>query len=254
MDSGNIIFGRNPVQEALKNRPESLEKIYIRYGVQGSAIEEIQRLARKAKIPISFLDREKFKRIAQNFKIEDTQGVVAYLNLIKYTALEDLLRQSFEKTKLPILVILDRIQDPQNLGAIARTAECSGAQGLVLPAANSAPITPTVVKASAGAILAIPIAKVQNLGRTIDRLKENGFWIVGTSANVEKTFWEIRYDFPVGIVIGNEGKGIGPSIQKKCDFVVRIPLFGKTESLNASVSAGIILYEVLRQRGLSVQE
>ncbi|MGB9771514.1 MAG: 23S rRNA (guanosine(2251)-2'-O)-methyltransferase RlmB [Candidatus Kapaibacteriota bacterium] len=250
MEQNSLIFGRNPVLEALRNRPESIEKIYIRYGTKGKAIDNIFHLARKFKIPVSTLDKEKYLRLVKQSEFPDTQGVVAILSVVNYVELTTLVRNAFESTRKPIFVLLDRIQDPQNLGAIARTAECSGVQGIILTSEDSAPITPSVVKASSGAILNIPIAKVKSLSITIEFLKENGFWVIGTDSNAKSVYWETNYDFALAIVIGNEGKGISSSILNKCDVVVKIPLFGKTSSLNASVSAGIILYEVLRQRGL----
>lgn len=254
MTQESIIFGRNPVLEVLKNQPDKVEKIYLRFGVQGKPIEEIQRIARKQSIPITFLDKEKFKRLAKSTKTEDTQGVVALLTIVQYKEIDTIVKDAFEQTDKPILVILDKIQDPQNLGAIARTAECAGVQGLIVPSKDSTPITSTVVKASAGAILNLPIAKVSNLAKVIDYLKAKGFWILGTSSLAKDTIWKANFDIPLAVVIGNEGKGISRSLLKMCDLIVKIPMFGKTDSLNASVATGIILFEILRQRGLSVQE
>src|SRR5690606_20586070 len=148
----------------------------------------------------------------------------------------------------PILVMLDEINDPHNLGAIARTAECSGVSGIILPERNSSPVTPAAIKSSAGALNHIDVCKTVNMIQAIKKLKDNGFWIVGTSLEAKQSYTTKIYDRPTVLVIGNEGKGMKPSLQKHCDNLVRIPILGKIESLNASVSCGIVLYEALRQK------
>jgi 23S rRNA (guanosine2251-2'-O)-methyltransferase len=247
----NYIYGRKPVLEALRNKPSTLEKIYLRYGLQGKEIENILITAKKERIPISIIDKVKFRKIEKEINAEQTQGVVAYLSIVTYLSLEELLSKALKETSNPILVFLDKIQDPHNLGAIARTAECAGATGLIITCKDTAPITATVVKASAGAILHIPISKISSQAKAIELLKDAGFWIVGTSPSAKVDFWHSKYDFPMVLLIGSEGKGVSPSLLNKCDLIVKIPLFGKVESLNASVSSGIILYEIRRQRETS---
>ncbi len=248
MKTEKIIIGRNPVLSILKTSPHNIEKIYIRYGVQGNPIDDIQKISRKHGVPISILDKEKFKKLEREISNDQTQGVVAFLTLIKYYELDELIEYAYKVEKHPILVFLDKIQDPQNLGAIARTAECVRAQGIIVTTKDAAPINSTVIKASAGAIMNIPVAKVLSTSKTIDYLKNNGFWVVGTSPNAKEIYWSKNYDFPVVIIIGNEGKGVSPVLLKACDTLVQIPLYGKAESLNASVSAGVILFEIRRQR------
>ncbi|MCX7908679.1 MAG: 23S rRNA (guanosine(2251)-2'-O)-methyltransferase RlmB [Ignavibacteria bacterium] len=252
MKEENIIFGRNPVLTVLRNKPTQIEKIYLRYGVEGKPIDDIIYLSRKNSVPFSFLDKEKFKKIENEIQVPQTQGVIAYLSLIEYLELYELIDIAFQKEKQPILVFLEKIQDPQNLGSIARTAECVGAQGLILTTKKTAPINSTVVKASTGAILNLPIVKVDSTIETIEDLKKFGFWIIGTTPKAEIDFWDFNYDVPIVVIFGSEGRGLSQSTLKHCDAVIKIPIFGKTESLNASVSAAIILYEIRRQRSLSV--
>lgn len=253
MKNENIICGRNPVLSVLKTNPSNIEKIYIRYGSQGKNVEEILYLSRKQRVPISILDKDKFQKLEKETNNKNTQGVVAYLSIVNYYNLTDLIPLTLSNNK-PVILFLDKIQDPQNLGAIARTAECAGVSGLIITAKDTAPINSTVLKVSTGAILNLPISRVQSAVKAIQTLKESGFWVVGTSPDAEMNYWETGYDLAVVIVIGNEGQGISPQLKRMCDIVVKIPLYGKVESLNASVSTGIILYEILRQRELAVSE
>ena len=153
---------------------------------------------------------------------------------------------------MPIIVVLDEIEDPQNLGAIARSAECSGCGGMILTNKNSAPISPTAVKASAGALELIPIAKVDSLVQALEKLKENGFWIVGTDAQGDRLYSDDIYDSPIALVIGSEGRGMRPSTLKHCDYLINIPIVGQINSLNASASAAVVLFEILRQRAKTI--
>ncbi|MFN3306099.1 MAG: 23S rRNA (guanosine(2251)-2'-O)-methyltransferase RlmB [Candidatus Kapaibacteriota bacterium] len=248
-----IIFGKNPVLEALRCYPWKVEKIYIRYGSTGRHIDEILMISRKHRIPLSFLDRKKFKSLENKIDTENTQGIVSFLSIVEYFELDDLIARAFEHTNLPILLFLDKIQDPQNFGAIARSAECAGANGLIVTTKDTAPINSTVVKSSSGAILHLPITKVYKPFEAVEKLKQSGFWLVGTYPNAEMNIWNTNFNVPITIVIGNEGKGISRAILKSCDVLVKIPMYGKTDSLNASVSAGVILYEVRRQRDLLVR-
>lgn len=251
MEFEKTIIGRNPVLEALHNFPHKVEKIYIRFGTSGKHIDDIISISRKFRIPLSFLDKEKFKNLEKKIGTANTQGIVSFLSIIEYFELENLISKALKRTDKPILLFLDRIQDPQNLGAIARSAECAGVDGLIITSKGSAPINSTVVKSSSGAILHLPIAKVSKPLETIEKLKGSGFWLIGTSPSAKLNLWDTNFDMSITIVIGNEGKGISPVVLKSCDLLVKIPMYGKTGSLNASVSTGIILFEVRRQRDFS---
>lgn len=244
-----VIFGRNLVIEALRNEPEKIEKIYFRYGVKKDFQQNIYTLARKNKVPITTLDKNRYDKLEKMYCGSSlSQGVIALFSMIDYMPLEKLIDKAYEFSETPILVFLDRINDPQNIGAISRSVECSGALGLILTTRDTSPVTPFAIKASAGALLYIPIAKVNSPIQSLKILKDSGFCIVGTSVNSNKRYDEIDYNLPVVIVIGNESDGISPLIMKHCDLFVRIPTYGKIDSLNASVSAGIILFEIQRQR------
>lgn len=249
MENSNYIYGRNAVIEAISSG-KTIEKIFIAFGTHGEVISRIYSLASKNKISIATSDRKKFQIMEKNNDIPagKSQGVIALLREFETYNLNELIENSFDKTQKPIIVVLDGIEDPHNLGAIARTAECVNAAGIIIALKNSVPITPTAVKVSAGALEIIPVAKVSSISQTLDMLKKEGFWIVGTDMIAEKLYTDDIYNCPVAIVIGSEGKGLRPGTVKQCDHVVSIPLLGEINSLNASVSAGIILFEILRQR------
>ncbi len=247
MEDQDYIYGRNAIFEAI-NSGKKVSKVFLAFGVQGGAISSIFNLCKKNGIPIVTHDKTKFNALERTVcqRGEKSQGIIALMTLIDTCELEDLLKIS-QTRKYKVLIALDEITDPHNLGAIARSAECSGASGLILPERNSAPITPAAIKASAGALNHLKVAAVGNLANALEKCKEAGFWIVGTDMNTDKIYTENIYDRPIVIVIGSEGKGIRPVIRKQCDYLVKIPMLGKTESLNASVSAGIILFEALKQ-------
>jgi len=245
----HYIFGRNSIIEAL-NSGTVLEKIFLSSGVQGPAINKIQSLAKKSGTPLVKHDKKKFSRLEKDV-VDDksnSQGVIALKQMVKTLDLEELIEKAFEADENPVLVALDEITDPHNLGAIARSVECSGCQGLILPSRNTAPLSPAAINTSAGALEHLPVAKIGNLAQTIDYLKEKGFWILGTEMNAENFYTDKLYDRPIVLVIGSEGKGMRNIISKNCDIKVKIPMKGKIDSLNASVSAGIILFEILRQK------
>lgn len=248
-DKNAYIFGRNAVIEALSN-PDRVSKVFVSFGVQGGVIDKIYKTSKERKIPISRTDTRKFRELERKVlpKGAKSQGVIALLNIVETIDLNTLLDFSLNHTKFPILVALDEISDPHNLGAIARSAECSGALGLIIPERNSAPITPVAVKSSAGALEHINISMVGNLSQALQQAKDVGFWIVGTDTESDTVYTADIYDKPIVLIIGSEGKGIRPGIMKHCDHIVRIPMAGQIESLNASVSAGIVLFEILRQR------
>lgn len=245
------IFGRKPVIEALNSDSASeIEKIYLKYGTDDEFIRTIRNLSKKKNIKISTLDKRKFSQM-ENSTLKDnenSQGIIAQLKLITtYTPLE-LAELAFKKEDNPIIAILEEINDPHNLGAIARSAECSGIAGILITQKSSAPITSTAMKTSAGALNHIHVAETSNLSTAIKDLKNYGFWIAATDMKAEYNYYDDIYDKPTAIIIGNEGRGISQSILNLCDLSIKIPIIGKTESLNASVSAAIIFYEAMRQK------
>jgi len=239
----NIIIGRKPVLEAL-NSTEEIEQVYILFGQQGNIINAIRVAAKKRGIKCNQIPLERFRTYAPD---KNAQGVIALKQDFKFSSLDQILADA-KKTSLPLILILDEIQDPHNVGAILRSAECSGVNGVILTKHNSATITSTVTKTSAGATEHLKICQVNNLSQTIDELKEKGFWIVGSSLENAKNYTEVDYKIPIALIVGNEEKGIRKLTASKCDFLVKIPMSGKIQSLNVSVATGILLFEILRQR------
>jgi 23S rRNA (guanosine2251-2'-O)-methyltransferase len=248
----NVIFGRKAVSEALRNEELEIEKIYIQYGTHGELLGKLKSIAQRRHIQVGYLGKKEFSNLVNKYcPGANTQGIVATLSEIKSLTLDELIEQAFERTEKPILVLADRIEDPQNLGAIARSVECAGANGLILTTKNSAPITSSTIKTSAGAILQLPIAKITSVQQTIETLKRKNFWLIGTSDKAERLYTEKIYDAPIVVIFGNEGKGLSQAVLKNCDFLVKIPMYGLIESLNVSVAAGVILFEIRRQREMS---
>jgi 23S rRNA (guanosine2251-2'-O)-methyltransferase len=243
-----FIFGFNPVFEALE-AGQAIDKIYLQSGRRNSLIGRIYRLAKEQKIQVVNADQKKMRLLAGNNK---HHGIAALLSNIRYIALEDLVEKIQKKGERPNLVMLDKIQDPHNFGAIIRSAEVLGAHGVLFSLRESVPVTEVVIKASAGAVFNIDICKIDNMARAIDYLRNCGLWIYSSSAHTGKELWKMDFLQPQAIIIGSEGKGVRPLLLKKSDEIFRISQEGKTESLNASVSAGIILAEVLRQRRMRV--
>lgn len=242
----NIIIGRNSIIEALKaHRP--IEKIILQRGVHGRPIQIIRSLAQQNGVIVTEVDKQKFRSIADS---DAAQGVVALVGVKEYEDFDSLLEKIASRTtkEKPFLLVLDEITDPHNIGALIRTAECAGVDGVILPKHHAAPMTETVHKTSAGAIEHIPITRVTNIARILDRLKENGYWIVGADSDAEHQYHEVDYTSAIAIVIGSEGRGVRRLVKEKCDYLVRIPVKGKISSLNASVAGAIIMYEVVRQR------
>lgn len=237
------IYGRKPVLEAIKSG-EEIEQIFIAYDQRGDIINQIFSAAKRKKIKISQVSTVKFKDIEEG---KNTQGVVALKSGVKYLSLHELINHS-KKSEFPFIVILDSIQDPHNLGAILRTAECAGVDGIILTTHNSASINDTVQKTSAGAASHIKICKINNLVQTIKELKDNGFWVAGSHLGNSKKYNEVDYKIPFALIMGNEEKGIRELTAKNCDFLIEIPMKGKIQSLNVSVATGILLFEVLRNR------
>jgi 23S rRNA (guanosine2251-2'-O)-methyltransferase len=238
------IFGRKPVLEALKSGAE-LEAVYIASGQHGEIISSIFAEAKSRGIKFAQLDAPKFKALSEN---ENTQGVIAVGTVQKYYPLDEVIEES-KKSAMPLLLLLDSIQDPHNLGAILRTAECAGADGVIITTNNSATVTETVEKISAGAVSHLKISKVNNLVQAIKDLKSEGYWIFGSHLTLDsKEYTKADYKMPLALVLGNEEKGIRKLISENCDFLIKIPMKGKIDSLNVSVAAGIFLFEINRSR------
>ena len=242
----NLIVGRKPVLEAI-NSGDELEQIYILYGQKGNIIDAIRVAAIKRGIKINLIPLEKFRILIQN---TNAQGIAAIKPAYKFHSLDDIISVS-KSSSNPLILILDSIQDTHNVGALLRTAECSGVNGIIVTKHNSAPINATVVKTSAGATEHVRIAQVNNLANTIKVLKDSGFWIVGSSLDDAKLYTEVDFTIPIALIVGNEEKGIRKLIADKCDFLVKIPMAGKLQSLNVSVATGILLFEVMRQRAVT---
>lgn len=236
-----IIIGRNPVLEALKSK-ELIDTIYVN-GSSGS-LAKICSLAREKDIVIKNVSTQKLDAMAEG---RSHQGIIATGACAEYVTVKDILEVSAKKGTPPFIVICDQIEDPHNLGAIIRTAEAAGADGLIIPKRRSASLNHTVYKTSAGAASWLPVARVSNLASTIDELKKNGVWIYGTDIS-GKNYAGSDLTGSIAIVIGSEGSGLGRLIKDKCDFLLSLPMFGKIDSLNASVAAGIFMYEIVRQR------
>lgn len=246
----NIIFGRKPVLEAL-NSGNEVEQVYILYGQKGEIINAIRTASKKKGIKCNEIPLKKFKSYISQ---ANAQGVVAIKYDQKFYSLNEIITDSKNST-YPLILILDSVQDTHNLGAILRTAECSGVDGIVLTKHNSAPVNSTVIKTSAGATGYIKVCQVNNLSNALKEIKNNGFWIFGSYLeNLKKenstirNYYEIDYKLPVALIVGNEEKGIRKLTADGCDFLVNIPMKGKIQSLNVSVAAGILLFEILRQR------
>lgn len=242
----STIIGRKPVLEALRTG-ENIEHIYILQGQQGPAIWEILKLAKQKGIKIAHVPQQKFSTYTKD---PHSQGVAALTSGQKYYELDEIIEIA-RKSEMPLLLVLDSIQDPHNLGAILRSAECAGVDGIIMTKHNSASVTETVVKTSAGATEHVKICKAGNLKQALEEIKQAGFWIAGSYLDGAKSYTEIDYKVPIALVMGNEEKGIRRLTAESCDYLIKIPMKGKIQSLNVSVASGILLFEVLRQRGLS---
>jgi len=239
------ITGIHAVREALE-AGSAFDRIVIAKGRQDTRVEEIVQLARGRGIAVRFEDRGQLDRLAST---RDHQGVVAVVAVRAAATLEDMLESANQsKGQQGLIVLLDGVEDPHNLGAIIRTALAAGAHGVVIPERRAAGLTDTVARASAGALAHLPIAKVTNLARAMENLKEAGYWLVGLDETADKAYTEVDYTTPTGIVMGGEGNGLHELTRKRCDFVVSLPTRGPVKSLNVSVATGVVLFEALRQR------
>ena len=238
------VEGRNSVLELLESGKD-INKIFVTKGEKHGSINKIIAIAKDRKIIVVEKDKRKMDEMAQT---ENYQGVIAQVPPFEYCEVEDILDYAKQKNEEPFVLILDQIEDPHNLGSIIRTAETAGVHGIIIPKRRAAQVNSTVNKTSAGAVEFMKIARVTNITDAIQKLKDAGLWICGTHINAEKYYYDQDLTGPLGIVIGNEGFGMGDKVTKNCDFLVKIPMQGKINSLNASVSAGIIMYESVRQR------
>lgn len=241
----DIIYGRGPVLEALKSS-HPIEKIIIKNGPYAKSLIPVIDLAKKNNIIIQQADGARLDKMAEG---ENHQGVIAMVSAYKYATVEDILKSARDKGESPFVIICDKITDPHNLGAIIRTANCVGAHGVIIPKHESAGVNSVVMKTSVGAVEYTPVAKVTNLAATIDELKDNGFWV--TCADMDgQPMYDIDLKGSIAIVVGSEGKGVSRLVREKCDFIASIPMYGEINSLNASVAAGVLMYEALRQRNI----
>ena len=238
------VEGRNAVIELLESGRD-INKIFILEGEHHGSINKIIAMAKERKIVLTMVNKTKLNQMAQT---ENNQGVIAIVPPFDYCEVEDILENSKQREEKPFILILDGIEDPHNLGSIIRTAETAGVHGIIIPKRRSASVNSTVSKVSAGAVEHMKIARVNNINETIRYLKENDVWICGTDMDAKKYYYQEDYKGPIAIVIGSEGFGMSRLVKENCDFLVKIPMKGKITSLNASVSAGIVIYEAVKQR------
>jgi len=243
LESENLLVGRNPIREAIRaGRP--MEKLLVATGDLSGAAKDIIKMAKEANVIVQYVDRT---RLDQLYPAH--QGMLAYVAAVPYVSVEEILENARSKGEDPFIILLDGITDPHNLGAIIRSAECAGAHGVIVPERRAAGLGPTAAKAAAGALNHMPIARVKNLNRTIEQLKEENIWVIGTAMNGEDAF-KADLTGPVALVIGSEGDGISQLTLKECDRLVTLPMKGHIESLNASVAAGVLMYAIARARAL----
>ncbi|RWR10595.1 23S rRNA (guanosine(2251)-2'-O)-methyltransferase RlmB [Siminovitchia fortis] len=237
------IAGKNPVLEALRSERD-IHKILIAEGSQKGQMQAIAKLAKEKRVQIQYVPRKKIDQMTE----ENHQGVIAEVAAYRYADLEELFERAASQGEDPFFLILDELEDPHNLGSILRTADAAGVHGVIIPKRRAVGLTSTVAKLSTGAIEHIPVARVTNLARTIEELKERGIWIFGTDAEESTDYRRMDASLPLAVVIGSEGKGMSRLIKEKCDFRVHLPMAGHVTSLNASVAAALLMYEVYRKR------
>ncbi|HYF93120.1 MAG TPA: 23S rRNA (guanosine(2251)-2'-O)-methyltransferase RlmB [Symbiobacteriaceae bacterium] len=242
------IEGRNPVLEALKAGRE-INKLLVAKGAREGSILQVIGVAREAGVIIQEVDRARLDQLAEG---RNHQGVIAMVAAHKYAEVDDIFAAAAAKGEDPLILVLDGIEDPQNLGSLLRTADAVGAHGVIIPERRAAGLTETVAKVSAGAVEYVPVARVVNITRTLEELKKRGVWVVGTHQDAKELYHQARLTGPLAVVIGSEGKGIGRLVSENCDFMVRLPMLGHVTSLNAAVAGAILVYEIRRQRDFAV--
>ena len=238
------IEGRNPVVEAMK-ADAKIQRIIIQEGIKGKTVDELVGMAKSKGIKIETASKVALNDMAET---ESHQGFIAYAEDYKYYEIDDILEYARSKGEAPFVVILDEIQDPHNFGSIIRTANAAGVHGIIIPKHRAAGVTSVVSKTSAGAVEHTRVAQVTNIARAIEELQEAGVWIMGGALEGDQTLYQANLKGPLGIIVGSEGEGIRRLVKEKCDFLVQIPMYGQIESLNASVAAGVMIYEAVRQR------
>ena len=239
----DMVAGRNAVMEALKGS-RSVNKLMIANGSTEGSIKEIIAVAKEKGVNIQYWDRSKLDSIARGIR---HQGVLAQVAPVQYAELEDILQVAKDRNEPPFIVLLDELEDPHNLGAILRTADAAGVHGVLIPKHRSCPLSATVAKTSAGAVEHVPVARVGNLVQTIKKLKQEGLWVAAADMD-GKDYYDTDLTGPLLLIIGSEGQGVGRLVKEQCDFVVRIPMVGRINSLNASVAGSILMYEAMKQR------
>lgn len=244
----DMVAGRNAVMEALKGS-RSVNKLMIANGSTEGSIKEIIAVAKEKGVNIQYWDRSKLDSIARGIR---HQGVLAQVAPVQYAELEDILQLAKDRNEPPFIVLLDELEDPHNLGAILRTADAAGVHGVLIPKHRSCPLSATVAKTSAGAVEHVPVARVGNLVQTIKKLKQEGLWVAAADMD-GKDYYDTDLTGPLLLIIGSEGQGVGRLVKEQCDFVVRIPMVGKINSLNASVAGSILMYEAMKQRHKALQ-
>ena len=238
-----VIEGRNAVIEAFI-AGKTVDKLFVLEHCKEGSMNTVLREAKKHDTIINYVKKERLDQMSETGK---HQGVIAYIAAFEYATVDDILKKAEDKGEPPFVVILDDIEDPHNLGAIIRTANLAGAHGVIIPKHRAAGLTATAVKASAGAVSYTPVAKVTNISKTIEELKDKGLWFVCADMG-GTTMYDLDLKGPIGLVVGNEGKGVSRLVKEKCDFIASIPMFGDIDSLNASVATGVLAYEIVRQR------
>lgn len=245
MKSQAFIAGRNPVLEAIKSGRE-IDKILIMKGIHHSVINDIKNKASESSIVMQYVPKNKLDTVAEGC---NHQGVIAYTALHRYYSVDDILEYAKEREEDPFIIVLDEIADPHNLGAIMRTAECAGAHGIIIPKRRSVGLTATVAKSASGAMEYVKVAKVTNIVDTIKYLQEKGVWVYGADMDGDDYYYNTNMTGPIALVVGSEGKGMKRLVKQNCDCIVKIPMKGNVTSLNASVAAAILIYEIRKQRG-----
>ena len=238
-----VIEGRNAVIEAFR-AGKTVDKLFVLEHCKEGSMNTVLREAKKHDTIINYVKKERLDQMSETGK---HQGVIAYIAAFEYATVDDILKKAEDKGEPPFVVILDDIEDPHNLGAIIRTANLAGAHGVIIPKHRAAGLTATAVKASAGAVSYTPVAKVTNISKTIEELKDKGLWFVCADMG-GTTMYDLDLKGPIGLVVANEGKGVSRLVKEKCDFIASIPMFGDIDSLNASVATGVLAYEIVRQR------
>ncbi len=249
MKSPTTLYGVHPVREALR-AGRAIDRLYLLRGRRDPETEDLTQSAKDGGSSVQYEPRELLDRLAGTTKHQGVVAIVAAQGAVSLDDLLDRLKTRADPSWPPLLVILDEVEDPHNLGAVIRTAEAAGAHGVIIPERRAAGLTPAVAKTSAGALSHLPVARVGNLGQAMARIKDAGIWVMGLEVHAEKPYTEIDWRMPVAIIAGAEGKGLRPLVKERCDQLISLPMRGRMDSLNVSVAVGIVLYEIIRQRCL----